>query len=95
MFSGLLQNDLFKGRCSLAKVFSNKIIVTIVTQGFPSCCVSSLLLTREARSRGALVAMGKTKKGRICLSLSFFPSLFALLSVRLLDFRSPRAILAS
>ena len=41
--SGLLQKDLFKGRWSLAEIFSNIIIVTIVTtQVLPFFCVSSL-----------------------------------------------------
>ena len=36
MLSGLLRKDLFKGRWSLAARFSNKLIVTLVTQGLPS-----------------------------------------------------------
>ena len=36
MFSGPLQQDLFKEKWSLAKCTSNKIIVTLVTQGLPS-----------------------------------------------------------
>ena len=43
MFSGLLQNDLFQGRSSLAKRFSNKTIVTIVTQGLSSSFLSRLV----------------------------------------------------
>ena len=43
MFSGLLQNDLFKGRCSLVNCFSNKNIVTIVTQRLPSSFLSHLV----------------------------------------------------
>ena len=104
--SRLLQNDLFKERCSLATCFFKQNYCHdchtrfAVFFSLPSCCVSSLLLTREARSRkarssGARVAMGKRKEGRICLSLSFFRSPFALLLVTLLAFRSSRAILAS
>ena len=36
MFSGPLQQHLFKEKWSLAKCTSNKIIVTLVTQGLPS-----------------------------------------------------------
>ena len=41
IFSGLLQKDLLKGKWSLLKkVISNKIIVTLVTQGFLSSFLS-------------------------------------------------------
>ena len=40
MFSGLLQKDLFKGSEFWRKVVSNKIIVTLVTQGLPSSSLS-------------------------------------------------------
>ena len=40
MFSVFLQKDLFKGKWILAKSFSNKIIVTLVTQGLPSSFLS-------------------------------------------------------
>ena len=46
MFSGPLQQDLFKEKWSLAKCTSNKIIVTLVTRfavffTLPSCCVNT------------------------------------------------------
>ena len=40
MFSGLLQNVLFKGGWSSRKSLPNKIIVTLVTQGLPSSFLS-------------------------------------------------------
>ena len=45
LLSGLLQKDLFKVCEVWGKVVSNKIIVSLVTQGLPlpSCCVSSLM----------------------------------------------------
>ena len=50
LLSSLLQKDLFKGGWSLAEIFFNQIIVTLVTQGLPSSlprrplCVSSPLI---------------------------------------------------
>ena len=41
LFSGLLLKDLFKGGWRLAKVFSNKNIVTLVKQSLPSCFYES------------------------------------------------------
>ena len=43
IFAGLLQKDPFKG-----KVISNKIIVTLVTQGFPRLLPSPVLLRKFA-----------------------------------------------
>ena len=56
MFSGLLQSDLFKGRCSLEKRFFKQNYCHACHTGFavvfplPSCCVSSLFVEDRALS---------------------------------------------
>ena len=74
MFSGLVQNDLFQGRCSLAKRFFETKLLSRLSHNV-CCLLSSPVLLRELTTineesmvRGSTSGDGKEKRGE---NLSF------------------------